>query len=535
MKMKKLFLNIALLLLTITTLNFHSCSDVTKSYCDEILNYSYSENDSLSGNEIVMVNKCSEKYHKKPIFLQKAAQIYYINAINDYSEGAYIKSSNKLYHSLQNINLYFSKIDEIKTYDYEFRAEIYERLGDIYKDINSLKPATELYDKALSDYENSGNDEKVLNILLKLGKLYQYNHIPNIAMIYFEMAEEKENVPNNIYRKIIDNKIVTLYELNDYKNADSIFKNHFNIKIQDYDFHSAMGTIYFYERNYEKALPHLLHCFENGNQQEKLVLSEKLAEAYFNLNDHENEMIYIQHQAKNNSLEIRKTPLKLELEKSFDTNKNIISSNIEEKNNNNTFVIVILFILISAIVFIIIFNIRNKKNYQEKIRNAEETINVNHETIQSKEKIINDISKKLVDLESKKVNESFEDACKRFYNSHIFIKIKSLFEGLTVLTKNVQDYSKLVLSNKDLTLLIRTFNSCFPNAISSIKKNYESITPSDIKFIILNFMNMNDAEIAVLLGLTYGAANKRSNKIKNIFNTNDDLNTFLTNHIKSNF
>ena len=48
-------------------------------------------------------------------------------------------------------------------------------------------------------------------------------------------------------------------------------------------------------------------------------------------------------------------------------------------------------------------------------------------------------------------------------------------------------------------------------------------------------MNMNDAEIAVLLGLTYGAANKRSNKIKNIFNTNDDLNTFLTNHIKSNF
>jgi len=533
--MKKLFLNIILLLLTITTLNFYSCDEVSRSFCEEILNDSYTENDSLIENDIIKVDQCSEKYHKKPIFLQKSAQIYYINAINDYSNGIYHQSANKLYHALQNINSYFSKMDEIKTYDYEFRAEIYERLGDIYKDINSLKPATELYDKALSDYENSGNNEKVLNTLLKLGKLYQYNHIPNIAMIYFEMAEEKENIPNNIYRKIIDNKIITLYELNDYTNADSIFNNHFNIKIQDYDFHSAMGTIYFYERNYKKALPHLLHCFENGNQQEKLVWSEKLAEAYFNLNDHENEMIYIQHQAKNNSLEIRKTPLKLDLEKLFDTNKNIIYSNIGKIKENNTFIIMVLIFLISAIIFIIVFNTKNKKNYQEKIRSAEEALNVNHETIQSKDKIINDISKKLVDLESKTTKENFEEAYRRFYESHIFIKIKSLFEGVTVLTKNVQDHSKLALSNKDITLLVRTFNNCFPNAISSIKKKYESITPSDIKFIILHFMNMNNTEIAVLLGLTYGAANKRSNKIKNIFNTSDDLNTFLTNHIKSNF
>ena len=48
-------------------------------------------------------------------------------------------------------------------------------------------------------------------------------------------------------------------------------------------------------------------------------------------------------------------------------------------------------------------------------------------------------------------------------------------------------------------------------------------------------MNLNNVEIAVLLGLTYGAVNKRSNKIKNIFNTKDDLNIFLIDNIKSNF
>ena len=68
-----------------------------------------------------------------------------------------------------------------------------------------------------------------------------------------------------------------------------------------------------------------------------------------------------------------------------------------------------------------------------------------------------------------------------------------------------------------------------------MKNDFEGITPNDIRFIILTFINLNNAEIAVLLGLTYGAANKRSNKIKNIFNIKDDLNQFLYSYIKSKF
>lgn len=536
--MKTFFSNITILLLIITAFNLASCSDVSKSCCEEILNFSYTENDSLVNHNIDIAKKCSQKYHKRPEFLQKISQIYYYDAINNYTseEESIINvqsSVKKLYIALENINTYFSKIDEIKPYDYVFRGEIYEILGDIYKDINSLKPATELYDKALSDYQTSGNNEKYLNTLIKIGKLYQYNQIPNIAMIYFEMAEETGNIPNNIYRKIIDNKIVTLYELNDYSSADSIFKNHFNIKIQDYDFHSAIGTKLFYERNYEQALPHLKYCFENGNQQEKLVLSEKLAEAYFNLDDHKNEMIYIQHQAKNNSIEIRKTPLKLDLEKLFDTYYKIVTNEQKvETNNNIGTIIVITIIFIITITFIIITFTKSKKTDKEKIDNAQKTIDGNKEIIESKDKIINEISQKLINLES---NESYEEAYQRFIETHIFNKIKSSLDGITVMTKNVHDYSKLELSNKDTISILKTFNSCFPKAISSLKNDFEGLTPSDIKFIILNFMNLNNAEIAVLLGLTYSAANKRSNKIKNIFNIKEDIYQFLSSYIKSTF
>ena len=101
--------------------------------------------------------------------------------------------------------------------------------------------------------------------------------------------------------------------------------------------------------------------------------------------------------------------------------------------------------------------------------------------------------------------------------------------------KNVNNYNKLQLSDKDTIALVKTFNSCFPKAITSIKDEFDTITQGDIKFIILCFMNFNNSEIAVLLGLTYSAANKRSNKIKTIFNIKDDINQFLPSYIKAKF
>ena len=534
--------NITILLLIITALNITSCSDASKSYCKEILDYPYTENDSLIENNIDIATKCAEKYHKQPVFFQKISQFYYYKAISKEQsaisyqpsateDAATLQSAKDLFLALENINIYFSKADDIKSYDYLFRGEIHERLGDIYKGFNSLKQASELYDKALSDYGNADNNEKVLNILIKAGKLYQYNHIPNIAMIYFEMAEEKKDIPYSTYRKIIDNKIVTFYELNDYTSADSIFANHFNVKIQDYDFHSAIGTKYFYERNYEKALPHLKYCFENGSQQEKSAFSEKLAESYFNLNEHDNELYYIQYQAKNNSIEIRKTPLKLDLEKLYDQNNDIVNDKTSAEENNNIKSLIIIALISAASISTIIFSFnRNKKKDQEKIRSAQKTIDGNKEIIESKDKIIKDISKKLNDL---KPNRNFEEAYLSFTGNPICVKIKSSFDGTTILTKNVQNYKKLILSNKDYAQVTKAFNNCFPNVIPAIKNDFEGITISDIKFIILSFLNFNDAEIAVLLGLTYGAINKRSNKIKNIFNTKEDLNIFLTNYIKS--
>ena len=222
------------------------------------------------------------------------------------------------------------------------------------------------------------------------------------------------------------------------------------------------------------------------------------------------------------------------MEKIYDQNDDIVnnSNNIIEHSNFKIITPIIFFFLIASIVVIIIYFNKSKKSNQEKIISAQITINKNKETIESKDKIINDITKKLKDLTP---NENFEEAFNRFQESNIYTKIKHSLEGITLLTKNTQAYSKITLSEQKIILLTKTFNECFPNAIRSIKQDYAGITNSDIKFLILGFMNLNDVEIAVLLGLTYSAANKRNNKIKNIFNIKSDLHDFLFKYIKSKF
>ena len=526
--MRRIFKYISIISLIIISITSSSCDRISRSYCDTILNITDSNMDTISENSIIIAEECAKKYHKNIEINKKISQIHYINAANKHSSEQFFQSAESYYKALHYINLYLSQKKNIKKYDYQFRAEVFERLGDLYNELNIFKQTAELYDKSLSDYKKAENIEKSLNMLIKIGKLYRYNHIPDIAMIYFEMAEEYDNIPKNISRKIIDNKLVTLYELNDYNIADSIFENHFNTIIQDYDYHSVIGTKYFYERNYESALPHLKFCFDNGNIQEKLMASEKLAEAYFNLKDNENELIYIQHQAQSNSSEIRRTPLKLDLENIYDTN---INEEIIIDKNSKYNKIALIFSTITIIIVVYLF-ITNRKNYRKKISEAEEAIRDSQINIKKKEKIIKDISKKLESIENE---NDFETSYKLFCESNIYNKIKHSLDGKTIMIKNVNEHSKYAISNNELIILTKTFNESFPNFIGNLKNEFEGITNSDIKFLILFIMDFSDTEIAVLLGLTYSATNKRSNKLKDIFNIEDNLGQFLLDYIKSNF
>ena len=109
--MKSFYKNITFLSLIFIALSLTQCNDITKSCCEGILDFSYTNNDSLIEFNISEAQKCAKKYHKRPEFLQKISQIYYFDATNDYASEQLISASKKLFLALDYINSYFSKID----------------------------------------------------------------------------------------------------------------------------------------------------------------------------------------------------------------------------------------------------------------------------------------------------------------------------------------------------------------------------------------------------------------------------------------
>ena len=82
--MRSFYRNIIFLSLIITILNLTSCSDISKSYCEEILDYSYTENDNFyifeyhiedPGNTISFARL---KYDRKGVTLNKQATVFYL-------------------------------------------------------------------------------------------------------------------------------------------------------------------------------------------------------------------------------------------------------------------------------------------------------------------------------------------------------------------------------------------------------------------------------------------------------------------------
>ena len=127
---------------------------------------------------------------------------------------------------------------------------------------------------------------------------------------------------------------------------------------------------------------------------------------------------------------------------------------------------------------------------------------------------------------------SFDDNYKCFVGSNIYNDIKNSLEGKQILIKTVSDYPRLALTKNKLVTLTTTFNESFPNLTHTLLELYPDLTPSDIRFIIFSLMGFTDLEIAVLLKQTYGSANKRSNRIKDILHTEEELEHFIPSFLR---
>lgn len=458
------------------------------------------ENSSDHLEELAKIaDSCTENYAKNPEFLEKKTKIFFQKGRNEHKNYDYLnatKSFIEAYNSQKNLITLKKEADND---DYHYLGQIFENIGDVYSDINSLKPASYFYDQALTQFENASRQHEVIDILLKIGDLYQQNHISNIALLNYEIAEEKKNLTEEQYNLIQIKKGIALYDIFDTETADSLYGRISTKSPQTIEYHYFTACHFYNSNKFEEALPHLLKCFDEGNAKMKVEAAEMLASVYFSLNDHDKELYYAQYQAKAQSAEARLTPIKVELDTIYENFVNENNPKSAEKSGSYGKWIWIL----SGIIVLLIIGIVILHFY---LKNSRKDITV---------------------AVPEQPKRSFEEDYQVFVNSKIYKEIKASLEDKEILIKTVGDFPRLALTRSKTIALTTTFNESFPNLIHSLSETYPDLTQADFRFIILSFMGFSDIEIAVLLKQTYSSTNKRGNRIESIFGTELELNHFI--------
>lgn len=126
----------------------------------------------------------------------------------------------------------------------------------------------------------------------------------------------------------------------------------------------------------------------------------------------------------------------------------------------------------------------------------------------------------------------FDEAWKAFTTSDVVTKIRHSVEGKDIMIKSVGVYPKLKLKEMDYINLVQEANRCFPDFSSYFLKDYPDLNIADLRHCCLGLLGMNDAEIAVLEGISYSGANRRTNKILSILHSGESLESAVINYLK---
>ena len=390
--------------------------------------------------------------------------------------------------------------------------------------------------KTHADWTGNPNANRFIALIYtRLSELlYRYN-LPDAAFETCRSASEyyESNMDLAAMKRF---EAVIYQSQKDYNMALSLFhESQALAPASDEMVQLSMGMKLFELQQYDSAVPHLERAFQNGDRFSRVEASAKLAEIYRNANNAEEELYYTRFYVENSMVESRMASSKMEMEYLYDDYNNS-KEEMPPKKEPSRMPLWYLFIFLLAVIillaYIIVRNRRRITYIEDKISTIElqhekETADKNHE--------IEQISQQLNDNREQLGNVpkvEFAEAWETFASSNIVTKIRGSVEGKDIMIKSVGVYPKLKLKEMDYISLVQEANRCFPDFSSRFLKDYTDLNVADLRHSCLGLLGMNDAEIAVLEGISYSGANRRTNKILSAMDMGDNLEQALISYLK---
>jgi len=381
-----------------------------------------------------------------------------------------------------------------------FTGLSYFRLGEILLSYNIQSGAIDVFEAAKQRFSIVNDTLGVAASIRNLGEVYQANKDYEKALTKFQEANRLWNFGDNLY-------------------------DH------------AYGGIFFNHQQMDSACGYLERSFINSGPYAKIDASAKLAEIYKEKGEKDKENYYTMFYVQNSIRETNRSSDKMEIEFIIEGLNNPVTPTEQRQWNPGIVILVIAVLLVIVILTSIIVHNRHRISHiEEHISTIEQ---IHREETEGKDNQIKTISKQLdatkqrLERQSQSPKIDFDPALDSFLQSPIAQKIHKAVDGKDIMTKSVSLYPNLKLSEVEFIEVVRTANKCFPDFSTRLLQDYRNLSTADVRHCCLALMGLNDAEIAVLEGITYSGANRRTNRILSVMDEKSSLAECIINYLKS--
>ena len=436
-------------------------------------------------------------YDSLAVLFPEDADLQFLRANAYYYKGVECAFANE---DVESFKHYLKALDVMKLRDSwddrpnarRFIALTYTRLSEILYRYGISYAAFETCHKAASYYESEADQAAMMRFE---ATIYQSQKDYDKAMTLFEKAEQR-------------------------------------VPVGDEPMQLVIGTKLFELQQFDSAVPHLSRAFANGDHFARVDAAAKLAEIFRDKGMNEQELTYTRYYVEYSLMETRMASRKMEIEYLFDEfGKQKVETEPKESNNFGSLLMMSVFLLlvIAFMAYIIYHNRRRISHIENKITDIEQK----HE--QDNDNADKDLEKEQMAQRMNAPIVVFDEAWKRFSESAIVKKILQSVEGKDIMIKSVGVYPQLKLKEMDYIELVKEANRCFPDFSSCFLKDFPDLNVADLRHGCLALIGLNDAEIAVLEGISYSGTNRRTKKMITVIGQGNNLEQALLSYLSKRY
>lgn len=491
---------------------------------------------------------------KDIVFLD--ARAHYINGVGYYELDSVVPACREHLRAVELMEERFSE-KELTGKKAQFMALAYTRLTVLFSDLYLHEQAIYYGKQALFHYNR--HDSKPWQnawILEEIGAHYEIMGEYDHALSFYQQALEiLDDTTRLIYRDIAAHLSYLTYSIDGNRVASmrelKYLKDRSESEEEFYSRCMYIGSILFYEKEYDSAYVYLKKIFENSNSKGlKKQAAEWLLETCVFLGQDTEITEYTSFLAPFAVDEENSSVIKTQLTDLYQNGRESRQINKTKKRILWTALLAtLLLVVILAGIPMIVVLINKKRQIKKQVENEQYAHEMKQaamsgrlkksnflyrETQQKVKKLEENLGRAENDPSRVLLQERFQAFKQTLIIHEVLDNITRLNEDKKMQLKStveIREYKSFALSEKQKTMLLKTVETFFPQLFSSLRTCYPSIKRYDLLRCSLSLLQLSNMEINVLLQEPYHTGRRHELNLEKRFGCQRGLSDYLLERI----